>query len=155
MACSLSPILSFDACSCDEPRSKTIPALTIKQPFASLIGWGQKTIETRSSKISYRGPLVICSGKKVFDGPSLLQPSALEYYEQYVEFMPQGLAIFVVDLVDCRPMRKEDESKALVPFVEGLFSWVLSNPIEIYPFSVRGNIGAFNIPVNEVRYRHF
>ena len=38
-------------------------ALTIRQPWASLIASGVKTIETRSWRTSYRGPLAIHAGK--------------------------------------------------------------------------------------------
>lgn len=38
-------------------------ALTIRQPWASLIALGVKTIETRSWSTSYRGPLAIHAGK--------------------------------------------------------------------------------------------
>jgi hypothetical protein len=144
------PPLSFDACSCDEPRELRIPAITVKQPFASLIVWGSKTIETRSSNINYRGPLVITSGKKVFDGPSFLNPSALDYYEQNVDSMPQGMAIGVVDLVDCRPMTSEDEEFALVPSVEGLYSWIFENPVLIRPFDAPGHLGIFYLPGNRI-----
>lgn len=38
-------------------------ALTIRQPWASLIAHGVKTIETRSWSTEYRGPLAIHAGK--------------------------------------------------------------------------------------------
>lgn len=38
-------------------------ALTIRQPWASLIAHGVKTIETRSWSTKYRGPLAIHAGK--------------------------------------------------------------------------------------------
>ncbi len=40
-------------------------ALTLHQPWASLIALGVKTIETRSWSTSYRGPLAIHAGKSV------------------------------------------------------------------------------------------
>lgn len=39
-------------------------ALTIRQPWASLIAAGVKTIETRSWSTKYRGPLAIHAGKR-------------------------------------------------------------------------------------------
>lgn len=52
-------------------------ALTIRQPWASLIAAGVKTIETRSWSTKYRGPLAIHAGKSPrswieMDEPSLL-----------------------------------------------------------------------------------
>ena len=39
-------------------------ALTIMQPWASLIACGAKTIETRSWPTKYRGPIAIHAGMK-------------------------------------------------------------------------------------------
>lgn len=36
-------------------------ALTVKQPWASLVAYGEKTIEYRSWATDYRGPLLICA----------------------------------------------------------------------------------------------
>ena len=38
-------------------------AITILQPFATLIASGEKHFETRSWKTDYRGPLLIHAGK--------------------------------------------------------------------------------------------
>jgi len=38
-------------------------AITIHQPYASLIAWGEKRYETRSWSTPYRGPIAIHSGK--------------------------------------------------------------------------------------------
>jgi hypothetical protein len=48
-------------------------ALTLIQPWATLVALGEKQIETRSWDTKYRGPLAIHAGKKidksVFDQP--------------------------------------------------------------------------------------
>lgn len=41
-----------------------IKALSLWQPWASLIAIGAKKIETRGWSTKYRGPLVICSAKR-------------------------------------------------------------------------------------------
>ncbi|MFN5288139.1 MAG: ASCH domain-containing protein [Planctomyces sp.] len=38
-------------------------ALSIRQPFASLIAAGKKTVELRTWYTHYRGPLLICAAK--------------------------------------------------------------------------------------------
>ena len=38
-------------------------ALSVKQPWASLIASGRKQIETRVWSTPYRGPLLICAGQ--------------------------------------------------------------------------------------------
>lgn len=39
--------------------------LTVRQPFASGIAWGEKTIEHRSWSAGHRGPLLIAGGRDV------------------------------------------------------------------------------------------
>lgn len=52
-------------------------AITLNQPYASLIAAGIKTIETRRWRTNHRGPLLICAGKKAFPrGYSVLPPAA-------------------------------------------------------------------------------
>lgn len=43
--------------------SLPVPGLTICQPWASLIAWGDKRVENRTWRESYRGPLLIHAGK--------------------------------------------------------------------------------------------
>ncbi len=55
-------------------------ALTLHQPWASLIACGRKRIETRSWKTDYRGPLAIHAGKGTWnplDFPGRIEPDAL------------------------------------------------------------------------------
>jgi hypothetical protein len=82
-----------------------IPALSVKQPWASMIASGEKTIETRTWLTPYRGPLVICS-------------SAL----------PKGYgvtrrALCVVFLKHCREMTVADERAACCPIYEKAKAW--------------------------------
>ena len=42
--------------------------LTVRQPFASLIALGVKTIEARTWSTDYRGPLIIQAGARSFGG---------------------------------------------------------------------------------------
>jgi hypothetical protein len=45
-------------------EARAAPALTIRQPYASLIASGVKDVENRSRKIGYRGYLWIHAGKQ-------------------------------------------------------------------------------------------
>ena len=68
-------------------------AISIKDPWASLIAQGEKTIEVRTWKTSYRGPLLVCVSKNP-------------------ETENSGKAICIVDLCDVRPLKKADEKSA-------------------------------------------
>lgn len=45
-------------------RERAMKAITLHQPWASLVVVGAKTVETRSWATSYRGPLVVHAGKR-------------------------------------------------------------------------------------------
>src|SRR4051812_43663946 len=47
-------------------------ALTILEPWATLVALQEKKVETRSRRISHRGPLLIHSGKRFTDSAKLL-----------------------------------------------------------------------------------
>lgn len=104
-------------------------ALSVRQPWASLIAGGHKTIEWRSWRTNYRGPLLICAGKTPDD----------IYYELndgVEETCSLGVAVATVDLVDVRPFDATKDVEAAffdkddLPSVQG-FSWVLRNPVPV------------------------
>ena len=64
--------------------------LTISQPFASLIAFGEKFVENRTWATRYRGPIAIHAGK----GTQYLTRKELEDY-------PNGGIIAVAELVAC------------------------------------------------------
>ncbi|MGE4537610.1 MAG: ASCH domain-containing protein [Desulfovibrio sp.] len=109
-------------------------AISIYQPWASLIALGEKTIEARSWETSHRGDLLICSSAK----SCLLEDGATA---------PGGYALAVVELVDVRPFTREDLEAAcleVMPSPAG-FAWVLANAREIEPFAVKGRQRIFNV----------
>lgn len=83
-------------------------ALTILQPWASLIACGAKEIETRIWATKYRGPIAIHAAKKHFDTAPFfdreLQPfaTAIGLPDIYsFNQLPLGCVIAIADLVDC------------------------------------------------------
>ena len=112
-------------------------ALSIKQPWASLIATGKKTIEVRTWRTNYRGNLLIVSSKKIDE----MYP-----YKNFLRLgLPFGKAIAIARLSDCRPMQPEDHRAAMCPFKAGAFSWVLENVRQIRHFPVRGQLGFYNV----------
>ncbi len=113
-------------------------ALSVKQPWASMIAQGTKTIETRTWATDYRGDLLIVSSKK-----------------PEIAGLPAGKALCVLELVDCRPMTEDDVPAARCEMYEygiGAFAWVLSNLRPVEPFAVRGQLGIYEVDELEVRY---
>ena len=76
-------------------------ALTIKQPWATLIIQGDKRFEFRSWQTKYRGELLIHAGKGI-DKP------AMKRLSKYLpEELPYGKILGKVRLVDCIIMSSE------------------------------------------------
>lgn len=58
-----------------------------------------------------------------------------------------GCALGYVDLVDCRPMTRQDEAAAMCDRLPGLYAWVLENVVAIAaPFPVRGQLRLYEVP---------
>lgn len=79
-------------------------AITILQPFATLIASGEKHFETRSWKTDYRGPLLIHAGKgtqymSLCDDEPFY--SVLEKYGYNKNNLPLGKIIAKVNLKNC------------------------------------------------------
>jgi len=113
------------------PEEVRIKAISLKQPWANLVTSGKKTIETRTWKTSYRGPILIVSSKK----PPI---------------EPAGYALAIADLADCKPMVKADEKKACIGLYSGAYSWILENIRPVTPFPVKGSQGIYDVVINEL-----
>jgi hypothetical protein len=109
-------------------KGAKMKAISVRQPWASLIAEGKKTIETRTKQTSYRGDILIVSSKL-----------------QVASGLPLGQALCVAKLCESRPMTKEDEKAAMVRFFPGMFAWVLSGIRPIEPFPVQGKTGIYEV----------
>lgn len=103
-------------------------ALSIHPVYAALIFAGEKTIECRSWKTSYRGELLICStAKKVKDT------------------IP-GHALCTVQLVDIVPFTKKHLQAACMDEMPGpgCFAWVFEDCRVIRPIPLKGKLSLWN-----------
>ncbi len=107
-------------------------AISVRQPWASLIAEGKKTIETRTRRTLYRGPLLIVASAR---------PKGLG---------PVGCAMAMVDVVDCRPMTAADEPAACCPVYKGAWAWVLANVRPVPPTAVKGRLGVYRVEMGEM-----
>lgn len=129
-------------------------ALSIKQPFASLILEGKKAIETRTWKTDYRGPLLICAGKTlhqgfVFDGDYKAAPQ----YSISAGYQ-LGVMLCVVDLIGCQPMHVADSKEACCSWHPDLWAWKLESIRPVQPSAIRGQLRLFEVPDQTISYLH-
>ena len=106
-------------------------ALSVRQPWASLIASGKKTIEVRSWRTHYRGPLLICAAKK---------PRGLGAV---------GVALAVVNLVGVRRFQRGDARAACFEATTDQFAWLLGNVRRIDPIPVTGKLKMFDVALPE------
>jgi len=105
-------------------------AISLYQPYASLIASGKKTIETRRWATRYRGDLLIVSTRKpVVDG------------------LPCGKALCIAEVFDCVPMQPAHEAQACCKWYSGAWAWLLRDIRSIEPFGVKGGRGFYDIKI--------
>lgn len=104
-----------------------IKALSLHEPWASMIADGEKTIETRMWATSYRGLLAICATK-------------------VPKFPRSGQIVAIAWLENVRPMTAADEKAACCGCDPGRFSWVLRS-VRAVPagWIVSGQQGLFDL----------
>lgn len=137
-------------------------AISIKNPFASLIANGKKIYEVRSWTTKHRGGLLICSTQKP-------EKDLWKYYIDFgfgfdtnmdifeTEKVPDGCAVAVSQLVDIIEFDTEELSrlafvqrKALFEYFgdKSYYLWELRDTVKIDPFPVSGKLGLFDVDFN-------
>lgn len=121
-------------------------ALSIHQPWAWAILHAGKTIENRSWRTKYRGPLIVHASQS---RTSHQRQDPQRWRRVYGVALPawesltRGAIVGVVDLVDCVPF-----TSALGVWADpGAWCWVLENPRPLaHPLPYRGAQMLFPIP---------
>lgn len=115
-------------------------ALTITQPWASLIVLGHKSIENRTWPTRYRGRLLIHSSKRGFDSSGLVLAGRLGI--ELPDDLPRGAILGAADLVNVTDIVPADD-----PFAFGPVCWVLANATAFAsPLPCRGSLGLWKPP---------
>jgi activating signal cointegrator 1 len=140
-------------------------ALTLYQPWATLVAIEAKRIETRSWSTGYRGPLMIHASKNkkyvnmrgadyICDTEpfySVLMNQALTFHWQKMwGSLPMGAFVATCELVGCVEMRGDNwnhlsqQEKAFGNYCDGRYMWFLENiKILAEPIPARGALGLF------------
>lgn len=107
-------------------------AITIKQPWASLIIAGVKDVENRTWKTSYRGTLAVHAG-------SGIAKDAMTEFGHLVSAYPAGAIIGTVELVACITNSVSEWA------MEGHYHWVLANPRPCVPVPASGALSFWQV----------
>lgn len=135
-------------------------ALSLWQPWATLVALGFKQTETRSWSTKYRGPLAIHATKRFPDQAKLLcvETPFFGYLQQggYTNWstLPTGAVVAIVELVDCYRIEEGsilyEPERSFGDYTPGRFAWKLINRQFMEPVRARGAQGLWNWePVTE------
>jgi len=127
-------------------------ALSLSQPWATLVARGAKSIETSSWGTDHRGPLAIHAANRIARGMALIprrEPFASALGGARIEF---GAILAVARLVDCRPTASvvgelDERELAFGDFSAGRWAWMLEGiePLS-EPVPLRGGRGLWDLP---------
>jgi len=123
-------------------HEKNIKALSVMQPWATLIALGAKRIETRSWSTSYRGPLAIHASSRMsreavlsLRAPPMREALAAGGYQQGSGpasnpcGLPLGVVIAVVTLVDVQRITQQhvpaEPERSFGDYTPGRFAWFM------------------------------
>lgn len=147
-----------------------MPALTLTQPWASLMAIGAKRIETRNWSTNYRGLMAIHAAKgfpreaREFCQGDVPYFHLTETFGWEVEDLPLGAIVAVGELVDCRlttgmtladvvqhldgVYEAAQDEMELGDYSPGRFAWLFRNVVSVDPpISCRGALGLWAPPV--------
>lgn len=138
-------------------------AVSLMQPWATLISIRAKKIETRNWSTNFRGPLAIHASmeKKYIDMRSKhyicheepFYHVLTEYYQPRVitpwYILPKGMVVAICDLMDCKRILSRyfisDQEKAFGDYTPGRYMWFLENIRELkHPIPAKGALGLWN-----------
>ncbi len=126
---------------------------------------GYKNKETRTWNIRYRGDLLICAAKRPHAGNVLLpgiimgsnsrKSTPLECGKALNDF-PQlalfGVALCVVKVVGCEPMRYMDQQDACCFWYPGAYCWKLEDVRPVEQIPVKGSQGFFSVDDSLIKF---
>ncbi len=131
-----------------------VKAISLWEPWASLMRCGAKSIETRSWSTPYRGPLLICAAKRKMrpEEQWFLRDLRIRFGDEpTIQLLGDplyGQAVCLVDLYTCRKTETfaiSDLERVCGDFGPGRFGWMTRNLRTFEPFGIRGAQGLFAV----------
>ena len=136
-------------------------AISIRHPFANFIRKGEKDIEIRKWRTSFRGKLIIHASKQIHKGPFYNRATrdympANDPANRLLKYYPElfGAAIATAQLTLVREAKPQDKGRAMIEIQEGHYAWILTNIQKIEPIPLVGKMGIFKteLTINDLKY---
>lgn len=121
-------------------KTKTMKAISIRQPLAYLIVNGYKDVENRSWPTSFRGKVLIHAGKKFENETYYNVIKKLKIKLPPIEDFELGGIVGEAEIVDC-----VEKSKS--KWFSGSYGFVMKNAKRKRFKPLKGQLGFFNVEV--------
>lgn len=119
-------------------------ALSVREPWASMLIDGGKTIEVRSWSTDYRGELLICASAS---------PKDFFWHHEAANvdrLLPAGCILGIVNLIDVRKMTPKDNRASIGSYIPGAYAWVVETVCSCRPDKIIGKLRLFDVPDEKV-----
>lgn len=126
-------------------------ALTLTQPWATLVALGHKRVETRSWSTRYRGPIAIHAAKG-FPREALAFAQEERALGRIPSRIPRGAIVAVARLTECLPTQEVRDrlsglERHLGDFSYGRWAWLLADIRALdEPIPCLGALGLWEVP---------
>jgi hypothetical protein len=134
-------------------------ALSLSQPWATLVVLGRKRLETRSWQTRHRGLLLIHAAQtfsaqnRAFCRRDPVRRLLAEAGIEHEGALPRGQLLGTVEVRDCRrseemdPETLDETERLLGDFGPGRWVWLLENAAPLQtPVPLLGRLGVFHVP---------
>lgn len=125
-------------------------ALSLTQPWASLVDHGAKKVETRGWNTSHRGLIAIHAAKGF---PKWAKEFASEDENMPPHELPLGSLLCIVKITDTMRTEEAVRRGLITPmeslrgdYSDGRFAWFLEHVISFKPIPCKGALGLWNVP---------
>lgn len=144
-----------------------IRGLSLLQPWASLMALGEKGVETRSRRTSYRGFVAIAASARWRSEQGALPNAELAVYDddfvwawqkhgvRKMADLPLGCIVAIGPLTNCVPTDSFDftapycgeRERAFGNYSPGRFAWTFDYMLALEdPIPVKGSLGLYRLP---------
>lgn len=140
-------------------------AISLWEPWATLMALGLKTIETRHWPTKYKGDLLICAAKGGLTKAQMKEIMGKKgFFETFgldLSILNFGKAVCVVSLVACEKIdedlikvveRLPADEKHFGDYTPGRYAWITRDFSRIEPFEVKGRQGFFEVDDSLIKY---
>ncbi len=141
--------------------------ISLLQPWASLVAFREKRIETRGWAASYRGPLLIHASKgwqrwqaeMTQEAPFWLLFNLGSTPKELLPWNARGVILCQVTLKDCLPVERvrdriSDRERAFGDFSDGRFAWIFDEWVTVFhpPIPAKGNRLLWDFDIERVNH---